>query len=265
MTGAGHNASVRVHLDPIHLNVLGGFALSVGDDTVNLQASAQRVVAFLALHARPVRRGYVAGHLWMDADDRKAAASLRSAIWRARAGDRAIVDATTTHLSLPNDVEVDLRKRTALARTVLHQQPQAPASHHVTHLLSESPEVLPDWYEDWVRIERERFRQLRLHALEALSRNLSAEGEYFDAIETALAAVAAEPLRESAHHALIEAHLGEGNLGEALRQYRSCCELLRARLGVGPSARLRDLVARAVRHDAGRDGGVVRALSSRHT
>ncbi len=66
-----------------------------------------------------------------------------------------------------------------------------------------------------------------------------------------LAAVSAEPLRESAHRALIAVHLHEANYGEAVRQYERCRTMLREELGISPSPRLRDLLRADVdRHPA---------------
>ncbi|MGH8905014.1 MAG: AfsR/SARP family transcriptional regulator [Egibacteraceae bacterium] len=55
---------------------------------------------------------------------------------------------------------------------------------------------------------------------------MTAEGRYSQAIDAGLAAIAGEPLRESAHRALIRAYLAEGNPSEALRQYRIYRRLL---------------------------------------
>jgi DNA-binding SARP family transcriptional activator len=55
------------------------------------------------------------------------------------------------------------------------------------------------------------------------------------AVEAALEAVALEPLRESAHRAVIRAHLVEGNRGEALRQLGELRRLLLEELGIQPS------------------------------
>jgi DNA-binding SARP family transcriptional activator len=55
--------------------------------------------------------------------------------------------------------------------------------------------------------------------------------------------VSGEPLRESAHRAVIEVHLAEGNPGEALRQYDLYRRLLRVELGLSPSQAIRSLVA----------------------
>jgi DNA-binding SARP family transcriptional activator len=54
--------------------------------------------------------------------------------------------------------------------------------------------------------------------------------------------VAAEPLRESAHRALIRIHLAEGNPAEAIRQYRLYRRLAFDGLGITPSAEMVRLV-----------------------
>jgi DNA-binding SARP family transcriptional activator len=94
-----------------------------------------------------------------------------------------------------------------------------------------------------VLIERERLRQLSLHALEALAARLLGAARIGEALETALAAVAMEPLRESAHRLLIEVHLAERNASEAIRQFRFCSHLFQTQLGIAPSPQLAALVA----------------------
>jgi DNA-binding SARP family transcriptional activator len=98
-----------------------------------------------------------------------------------------------------------------------------------------------------VLIERERFRQVHLIALEALCLRLSACNRHAAATEAGLAAVACEPLRESAHRALVEAHIAAGNAVEALRQHDLCRDLVRRHLGLEPSAQMSALVA-GLRH-----------------
>ena len=107
-----------------------------------------------------------------------------------------------------------------------------------------SDDLLPDWYEDWVLLERERLRQVRLHGLEALCLRLANLGRHVAAIEAGLAAISADPLRESAQRALISAHLLEGNVSEAVRQYDVFVALLDEAFGIVPTEALRALVAR---------------------
>ena len=101
-----------------------------------------------------------------------------------------------------------------------------------------SGELLPDWYDDWVILERERLREVRVRALEALCDRLTASGVYHRAGEAALAAIRGDPLRESAHRCLIRVHLAEGNDAEAIRCYRLFRKLLLEKLSLEPSGRM---------------------------
>ena len=92
-------------------------------------------------------------------------------------------------------------------------------------------------------LERERLRHQRLHALESLAARLRRQGRHGAAVDAALAAVAAEPLRETAQRALVAAHLAEGNVIEAIRGYRRFAALLHDELGLRPSAQLDALFA----------------------
>jgi SARP family transcriptional regulator, regulator of embCAB operon len=93
-----------------------------------------------------------------------------------------------------------------------------------------------------VVIEAEDWRQLRVHALEALAGKLTIRGRWGEAAGAAGAAVRAEPLRESAHAALIQVHLAEGNQSQALRQFARYRSSLQAELGLEPTPRLRQLI-----------------------
>ena len=226
----------------ISLSLLDAFELRCDDRLVSLPHSAQRLLAFLALHEHPLLRVYVAGTLWIDASDERAAASLRSSLWRLGRPGYHLVDATSTHLRLAHEVDVDLRRGFALAQRLLDGSADADDLREAEALLG--GELLPDWYDDWLLFERERFRQLSLHALEALAERFARAGRFARALEAALWVVRSEPLRESAHRVLIRVHLAEGNRCEALRQYELCRHLLREQLGVAPSAQLDELLAR---------------------
>ncbi|MFN2467008.1 MAG: BTAD domain-containing putative transcriptional regulator [Gaiellaceae bacterium] len=202
--------------------------------------STQRLVAFLALRGRPLHRLHVAGTLWIDASEAHANACLRTALWRLKRLKATMIAATSTHLTLSDTVAVDVRDTAARATEILHGGGSGDAA---VHRLSEAGELLPDWYDDWVLIERERLRQLVLRALERLSSEARAAGRFSEAAEAGLAAVAQEPLRESAHRLVVDAHLADGNPGEAIRQYRLFARLLGGQLGLEPSPLMRALLA----------------------
>ncbi len=222
------------------IGLLHGFAMRLGGHIVDLPLSAQRLVAFLALHERPLQRLHVAGSLWLDSNEEHANASLRTTLWRLGRQGCPLVEATGNQVALAPGVEVDLHEVRAQARRVLRHEAATPNDLDDLCLAGE---LLPDWYDDWVLIERERFRQLRLHALDALCEELTAAGRYAAAVEAGHASVSAEPLRESAHRLLIAAYLAEGNPGEAIRQYRFFRDLLRTELGLEPSSQMEELVA----------------------
>jgi DNA-binding SARP family transcriptional activator len=221
------------------LRLLGGFEFRRDDEAVPLPLSVQRLVAFLALRRRALQRLHVAGTLWIDSTEGHANASLRTALWRLQQVKPPLVTRTSTHLGLAEGVPVDSAEMAARAQRVLAGGPPDPAD---LARLAGAGELLPDWYDDWVVIERERLRQLCLHALERLSADARAEARHADSTEAALAAVALEPLRESAHRAVIEAYLAEDNASEAIRHYRLFEALLESKLGLRPSARTQELV-----------------------
>ena len=144
-------------------------------------------------------------------------------------------------MHLDPEVRVDYLDLVAWASDVVNDKTQVDLGSWVA-LAGVSQELLPDWYDEWVQLERERFRQLRLHALEAAGHVLLTEGRYAQALMAGLAAVAAEPLRESAHRLVVRVHVAEGNLYEAYRQYQSCAALMDSELGLAPSAQMEALV-----------------------
>jgi DNA-binding SARP family transcriptional activator len=218
-----------------HLFLVGRFGCCVAGVDVRLAPTAERVLAFLALARRPVRRQQLAGTLWPDTTDRQALARLRSTLWKVPAATRdALVHADTTDVALHPGTAVDLYDLDGDG---------APDGEGGAgeHLLLRG-ELLPGWDDDWVLVERERHRQLLLHLLEDRSAACCRRGRYSDALRFALEAVAREPLRESAHRRVVEAHLAEGNAAEALGQYGHFRKLLHTELGLAPSPAMRELV-----------------------
>jgi DNA-binding SARP family transcriptional activator len=143
------------------------------------------------------------------------------------------VQARHDSVRLGETVQVDLRESLDQANRLLSNDPELlPADTRVTALVGD---LLPGWDEDWLLLERERVRQLHVHAIEALAHRLRKRGLYAQAVNAALAAIAAEPLRESAHAALISVHVEEGNLAEAHWQFDRYATMLWNELKLSPS------------------------------
>lgn len=224
--------------------LLGTFDVRrAGDAAGPVPVASQRLIAYLALHERAVARTAIAAALWPDVSESRAGDSLRSALTRLDAVARSTVTASASGLRLAADVAVDVRDARALAHRLLNPGPPLPKADLSPAAVSMlSRDLLPDWYDDWVRVEAESWRQLRVSALEAQARLLMDAGLLAWAAEAAHAAINVEPLRETAHALLIRVHLAGGNQSEALRVYDRYRALLHAELGLAPTALIDDLV-----------------------
>jgi DNA-binding SARP family transcriptional activator len=193
--------------------------------------SAWRLAAYLALHG-PATRHRVAGELWPEATQERALGSLRSGVWRIQRELPGLIDARRVLLSLSERVATDVDELGSVARSVLECDTYVPGDGS---LLLRDSELLPDWHDEWIVVERERLRQLRLDALDALAGRLLARGRFGLGLQNALAAQRTDPLRESSCQRVIQAHLLQGNTAQARRHYEFHATRLRKELGVEPA------------------------------
>jgi SARP family transcriptional regulator, regulator of embCAB operon len=225
------------------VSMLGGFQVFAGDTPISLSTGSQRLIAVLALRGRISTRVRVAGTLWPEASDERAFACLRSSLARLLSAERGLLIVSSSQLGLAGDVRVDLDEYRLLARRLVDgAQPTRPDDTAATVVDVLSKELLPGWYDDWVLFECEGWRQLRLHALEALADRLVVEHRCGQAVVAALAAVSVDPLRESARAVLIRVHLAEHNRSEAVREFDRYRQLLRRELDVEPTPDLQALL-----------------------
>lgn len=224
--------------------LFGGPYVILNGTRYEVPEGSMRLLVFVALANTKVDRRYAAGSLWPVGTDKRAAGNLRSALWRLRCAGIDLVDSDKQGLLLRPGTVVDVNVVWEWAGR-LASGTASPADLCAVNWHNAALDLLPGWYDDWVIFERERLRQRLLHALETLSQHLVAVERYTEAVEAALCAISADPLRESATRALIEAHLAEGNLVDARRAYDRHRAIVRRELGVEPGADL----GRLVRHD----------------
>jgi DNA-binding SARP family transcriptional activator len=222
------------------LSLIGEFELLIRGHQLRIPRSAERVLTYLALARRPVARTRLTGVLWEHGSDQGAAKSLRTTLWRIRRAGANLVLARDDRLRLYPDVTVDVTDLTDLAKRLIHQPD--PGALTRLPLLVECVELLPDWDDEWVVADRERYRLLRLEALERAASALMERSHFGDALIAALAAVQAEPLRESARRLVVQVQIAQGNAAEAIRSYREYQALLRQELGLEPSLLMDQLI-----------------------
>ncbi|HEV2781359.1 MAG TPA: bacterial transcriptional activator domain-containing protein [Actinophytocola sp.] len=187
-------------------------------------------------------RAKLAGTLWFDASEQRAANNLRTALWRLGRACGQLVSADPDRLVLSPAVRVDATELCELANRLIHEPRPDPADLRDVPLLVARAELLPDWDDGWVVADRERFRLLRLEALERAASVLLGRRCLGEALVAALASVQTEPLRESCRRLVVAVHVAEGNLAEALRSYEEYRAILWQELGIEPSGLMRQLI-----------------------
>lgn len=219
------------------LHLLGPFRARRDDHALPLPRSAARVLAYLAVHAAASRH-QVSGALWPDVPQSRASSDLRTALWRLHrvADDFLVVGGET--LALSEHVVVDLHQVTDWATRSVGGAGDIPSPRGTGR------EVLPGWDEEWLEDVRERTRLLTVQALESLAERLLTAGRPAEALPYLLRVTEIDPLRESAQQLMVELHLRQRNVHEALRQYRRYERLVRRDLGIEPGVGLRSLISR---------------------
>lgn len=237
----------HMHTQPaqpkLEMCLLGQFYLNIGGKQPG--GAAQRLLALLAVYGEPLSRRQAAQALWPLITEARANANLRSTLWRLSRSCPNAFEIAHDKLKLNPTISVDLHQATQVAERLADcSRPLTRDELSRALQANLSEDILPNWSEEdyWLITARERFHQLRLHALEGLCEQLTQAGWYGAAVDVGLAAVQSEPLRESAHRVLITAYLAEGNAREALRQHQHCRQLLHQELDLHPSEVLPDLL-----------------------
>ena len=227
----------------LRLWLVGHFRLTTPGAEVAVGDCGARLLALLALRDSRITRCGTPGTLWPETSDDHAQGSLRSTLRRLPGPARRAVDVTGHDLSLASDVEVDLHERRSLAFRLLDPACATRAVDLSGEAMRQlSADLLPDWYDDWIRPEAAAWWQLRVHALEALAGRLVTARRFGEAAAAATVAVRAAPLRESARATLVRVHLAEGNQSDALEEFHRYRRLIRAELNLEPTPLLGDLV-----------------------
>jgi DNA-binding SARP family transcriptional activator len=221
------------------LTLLGAWGLYWNGNPRIVSARQQHLLTALALHGRR-SRAYLAGLLWPDSPQVRAAGSLRSCIWQLVHQFPGLLAGTHDPVSLNPGVQVDLAVVRACLTSIEEQVPEA---YSVASLrLLDDAELLPGTYTDWIVFSQERLRLRRLNAAEALADEFLARGSYNVATDAASLALAIEPLRESAERLLIRSYLAAGNQAEAMNGYGVFRSRVRQQIGSEPSADTRRLI-----------------------
>ena len=232
----------------LNLELLGGFRLqtNAGEPVPLTTRKAQALLAYLALnpgraHARPK----LAALLWGDRGEAQARDSLRQALSLVRKALSSLqaepfVAHEDTITFMPMALNTD-----AIVFEGLVEQQRTESLHEAIGLyrgeLLEGFHVPAPAFESWATVERQRLRERAVEAMAKLLDHYLASGAVERGIHIAMRLLAADPLQERVHRTLMELYCRQGRHGTALRQYRTCTELLAKELGIEPDAQTKAL------------------------
>jgi DNA-binding SARP family transcriptional activator/predicted ATPase len=227
----------------VNLALLGGFRLQTdpGEPIPLSTKKAGALLAYLALHpGKAQARPKLAALLWGDRTEVQARDSLRQALSLVR---RALSHVDSSALMAHEDTisfEPTALTTDAILFGDLAAQEETESLEQAIALyggeLLDGFEVAAPEFEGWVTAERERFRELALEAMTRLLDHHLSMGAVEPGVRMAARLLAADPLQERVHRTLMELYCRQGRHGAALRQYRTCADLLAKELGIEPDA-----------------------------
>jgi DNA-binding SARP family transcriptional activator len=236
----------------LRLRLLG--APSILDDAREIympSQKAQALLCYLAAEAdRSFARGQIIALLWEESSEREGRNSLSTVLTRLRQSLPVFpvrAEGDTLAWQPSGDVRVDLHEfqsashAAQLDRSVhagdstqrMQRLEQAAALYRGDFLDGFSVRDSAS-YDEWLRLERERWQQRWLNVLDQLIESYAAAGAWTQALDHARRATAADPLQERFHRALMQLHYRAGDRAAALAQYRICRDVLDRELGVEP-------------------------------
>ncbi|MEO7422006.1 MAG: AAA family ATPase [Ornithinibacter sp.] len=194
---------------------------------------AVALLAHLAVIGRPRPRDSLADLLWPGTDLAHARGALRRTLSSVRSGVGAdLVQATRDHVCLVRGpglvVDVDV------FRSLRESRPEDAVDLFRGDFMEGFVVRDAPAFEDWSRAEAEGLRQELVAVLALLTQRREGRGDRLGALGAARRWLAADPLHEPAHQALIRLYAEAGDRAASLTQYRECVRTLSRELGVPP-------------------------------
>src|SRR5262249_38420094 len=199
---------------------------------------ALALLFYLAAEAgRSFTRGQLIALLWEESSERDGRNSLSTALTRMRQALPIFpirAEGDTLAWEPPADTWVDLHEFQSLTRaTAPPSDASAAGGESLTRRLEAATALYrgtfldgfgvrdSESYEEWLRLERERWQQRWLDGLDQLIEAYAAAGEWAPAIEHARRALAADPFQERFHRSLMRLHYLAGDRAAAMAQFRA--------------------------------------------
>jgi DNA-binding SARP family transcriptional activator len=245
-------------MKPLRIHLFGGFLLQRGEETLPPIASraGRSLFAYLAMNRdRPQQRDFLAGTFWADQPEGRARRRLSQTLWLIQ----DVVNAdSVSHLDVSSDtlafntsapywldVEEFERKVSTAGADNGHHPGDVEDLRAAVQLYR--GDFLAGYFDDWVTLEQDHYRQKYLMALRRLVDVVKAEGAYEDALAFARRLTHHDPLSEEAHREVMRLSYLLGRINEAIEQFERCRSVLDEELGTEPSPATVEIYEKIVR------------------
>lgn len=206
-------------------------------------------------------REQVATIFWGDYSSTTARKNLRNTLWRLSQSFRSVGASLDDLLIIQDDViaftksdqyRLDIDQFEVAACFSLEHTSREMSEEQVSILEIAvdlyKGDLLESVYEDWCIYERERLRLALLNILTKLMNHHSRTGNYERSLEYGKRILLLDSTRESVHRQMMVIHCLAGDREAAIVQYRSCCQILEAELGIKPTHETQLLYENILRH-----------------
>jgi DNA-binding SARP family transcriptional activator/TolB-like protein len=226
-----------------------------------LPRKARALMAYLAVQGgRAISRERLSDLLWPYQGSEQARHSLRNCLLELR---KALGEAAKRHLVAEfancrlQEIDTDINRFEHLSRAHNRSDLFAAAELYRGEFLADFV-IDSEPFQEWLAGERDRTLDLICGVLQRLTELQDEAGEHEAAIRSARRLASLDPLSEIGQRALIRAYARAGRRPEALRQYRTCAEILKRELGVAPDAE-----TQALANEIARTGGILGPAAAR--
>ncbi len=237
-------------MEQLQIYLFGGFLLERGGIALPPIASraGRSLFAHLVMHPdRPLQRDLLAGIFWPDLPDGRARRRLSHTLWQIQdvvnTPSVSYLDVTTDTLafdaSSPYWLDVAEFDRSFTSTPPAdNERPRRDGQGHAqlrTCVELYRGDFLAGYFDDWVLVEQDHYRQRYLTALRRLVDSTKASGAYDEALVFARRLTHHDPLSEDAHQEVMRLCFLLGRTTDAIEQFERCRSVLEEELGTTPS------------------------------
>lgn len=241
------------------LSFLGDFSAKSGETVIQgfESAKARALLAYLMLESdKPHRRENLAGLLWGDSDEARSAKSMRQALSNLRKSIRDTNLENPFLLVLSDTIQANGRHPALWLDTQIFESLVSACDKHshrkletcaaCAHRLEQAAQLYrgellngfslkdSEYFQSWLVARREYFHQKAIAVMERLVNYHQQCRDYPKAVTYARRLVAMDGWREESHAMLMRLLARSSQRSAALRQYQTCCRILRKEFGMDP-------------------------------